>query len=109
MAYAALADAKAEEDRAALVQAPVRLLGISVKDGIEICADEGDLIIFNPTCVHSASRNISSAPRYVYFTSYYHPSAEWLNRWLRERNYRDHFPDSLRDGLPSDLRFLLDD
>ena len=49
-------------------------------DGIEICANDGDLIIFNPLCYHSSSPNRTDQPRYVYFTSFYHPSAAPPNR-----------------------------
>lgn len=77
-------------------------------DGIEICADDGDLIVFNPLCYHSSSPNRTNRPRYVYFTSFYHPSAARLIDLVRRTQYRDNFPASLRQGLPPELQSLLD-
>ena len=76
-------------------------------DGIEICAGEGDLILFNPLCFHSASQNRTDRPRYVYFTSFYDTSAARLIEFVRRTGYRDQFPDSLRQALPPGLRPLL--
>ena len=77
-------------------------------DGIEICANDGDLIVFNPLCYHASSPNRTDRPRYVYFTSFYHPSAARLIELVRRTKYRDDFPDSLRQGLPPELQRLLD-
>ena len=77
-------------------------------EGVEICGDDGDLIVFNPLCCHAASPNRTQQPRYVYFTSFYHPSATRLVELVRRTKYRDDFPDSLRQGLPSDLQPLLE-
>ncbi len=77
-------------------------------DGIEICANDGDLIVFNPLCYHASSPNRTDRPRYVYFTSFYHPSAARLIELVRRTKYRDNFPDSLRQGLPPELQSLLD-
>lgn len=77
-------------------------------DGIEICANDGDLIVFNPLCYHASSANRTDRPRYVYFTSFYHPSAARLIELVCRTKYRDNFPDSLRQGLPSELQSLLD-
>ena len=77
-------------------------------DGIEICANDGDLIVFNPLCYHSSSPNRTNRPRYVYFTSFYHPSAARLIELVRRTKYRDNFPNSLRQGLPPELQSLLD-
>lgn len=77
-------------------------------DGIEICANDGDLIVFNPLCCHSSSPNRTDRPRYVYFTSFYHPSAARLIDLVRRTKYRDNFPNSLRQGLPPELQSLLD-
>ena len=49
-------------------------------DGVEICAEEGDLILFNPLCFHSASQNRTDRPRYVYFTSFYDTSGGAADR-----------------------------
>ena len=76
-------------------------------DGVEICAEEGDLIVFNPLCFHSASQNRSDRARYVYFTSFYDTSAARLIEFVRRTGYRDQFPDSLRQAMPSEQRPLL--
>ena len=78
-------------------------------DGIEICGNDGDLIVFNPLCYHSASPNKTKQSRYVYFTSFYHPSAARLKELIRRTGYRDHFPESLRSSLTTELRVLLDE
>jgi ectoine hydroxylase-related dioxygenase (phytanoyl-CoA dioxygenase family) len=77
-------------------------------EGIEICANDGDLILFNPLCYHASSPNRTQQPRYVYFTSFYHPSATRLVELVRRTEYRDHFPDSLRQGLGPELQYLLE-
>jgi ectoine hydroxylase-related dioxygenase (phytanoyl-CoA dioxygenase family) len=77
-------------------------------DGIEILADDGDLIVFNPLSYHAASPNRTEQPRYVYFTSFYHPSAARLVELVRRTEYRDNFPDSLRQGLAPELQTLLE-
>jgi hypothetical protein len=79
-----------------------------LEDGVEICADEGDLIVFNPLCFHAASPNRTQQPRYAYFTSYYDTGATRLIEFVRRTGYRDGFPDSLRHGLPEELRTILD-
>ena len=79
-----------------------------VEGGVEICANEGDLIVFNPLCFHASSDNRTDQPRYVYFTSFYDPSAARLVEFVRKSEYRDGFPDSLRQGLPPELRTLLE-
>ena len=81
---------------------------IEDSDGIEICGNDGDLIVFNPLCYHSASPNRTQQPRYVFFTSFYHPSAARLKELVGRTNYRDHFPESLRAGLTPELQLLLE-
>jgi ectoine hydroxylase-related dioxygenase (phytanoyl-CoA dioxygenase family) len=78
------------------------------REAIEVCPDEGDLLVFNPMCVHSASRNVRTEPRYVYFASFFDKSAAWLSERLDGMHYRSGFPDSLRQGLPETLARLLD-
>ena len=77
-------------------------------DGMEICPNDGDLIVFNPLCYHASSTNRTDRPRYVYFTSFYHPSAARLIELIHRTKYRDNFPASLRQGLPLKLQSLLD-
>ena len=96
-----------ESDRDALAANPIAVADIDVGGGVEICAEEGSVVLFNPMCLHSASFNNRAEPRYVYFTSFYDPSAAWLVEFLRKTRYRDCFPDSLYRSLPNDLHYLL--
>ena len=107
LAYAANVEPRSEAERQQLHADPTGVAGIDPDKGIEICGREGDLIIFNPMCLHSGSKNQRAELRYVYFTSFYDASAEWLVESFRKTGYRDGFPDSLRQGLPADLRHLL--
>jgi len=79
-----------------------------MREAVEVCPEEGDLLIFNPMCLHSASRNVRTEPRYVYFASFFDASATWLRNRLDQIGYRSGFPESLRDGLPAPLKRLLD-
>lgn len=108
LTYDANRGAKSEAERRALAANPLEVAGVDPRDGIEICANDGDLLLFNAMCLHGSSRNRTQRPRYVYFTSFYDPSASWLVNFCRRSKYRDNFPDSLRSGLPSQLRSLLD-
>ena len=107
LTYAASAKINTAEDLAQLKRDPVGVAGIDTSKGIEICPNEGDLLIFNPMALHSASGNATDQPRYVYFTSYFDTSATELWNALRETKYRDGFPDELREQLPEELRPLL--
>ncbi len=99
-------DAEREGGRHSIQQHTAAITGAR-DDGIEICASDGDLIVFNPLCYHAASSNQTEQPRYVYFTSFYHPSATRLVELLHRTEYRDNFPDSLRQGLAPELQTLL--
>ena len=58
--------------------------------------------------LQGSSRKRTQQSRHVYFASFCDPSATWLVHFCRTRKYRDDFPDSLRLGLPPELRSLLD-
>jgi ectoine hydroxylase-related dioxygenase (phytanoyl-CoA dioxygenase family) len=96
-----------EEGLAQFKANPIEVAGIDVNEAIEVLPEEGDMIIFNPMALHSASTNVTDVPRYVYFASFHDSSAEYLKNFLRETNYSPKFPDSLRDNLPQDLQKLL--
>jgi hypothetical protein len=85
-----------------------KLAGVDTAKAIEVPANEGDVIVFNPMALHSASGNASDTPRYVYFASFMDASAKRLDEELAKTNYRSNFPDSLREGLPADLKQILD-
>ncbi len=76
-------------------------------DGREICANDGDLIVFNPLCYHASSPNRTDRPRRI-FHLILSPLSGSPNRTSAPNKYRDSFPDSLRQGLPSELQSLLD-
>ncbi|MBA2479093.1 MAG: phytanoyl-CoA dioxygenase family protein [Planctomycetes bacterium] len=95
-------------DQVAFKDEVMRTAGVDLTRGIEILPNEGDLVLFHPTCVHSGSRNTRAQARYVMFMSFFDVSATDLNAYLRSEKYRDRFPDSLRDHLPPEMRSLLD-
>jgi hypothetical protein len=80
--------------------------GVDLSAGIEVHGAEGDLLVFNPMCAHSASGNCTDQPRYVYFASFMDLSAAYLRDHLRVTAYRDKIPDYLRAALPPDLHLL---
>lgn len=86
---------------------PIGVAGLDLNDAIEAQANEGDLLVFNPMCLHSASANHSASPRYVYFASFMDESATYLQKFLRDTGYSKGFPDSLRDNLRPELHSLL--
>ena len=107
LAYAVNRGTRSEEQRQQLQKDPIGICGIDTDRGIEICGDDGDLIIFNAMCLHSASLNKRPESRYVYFTSFYDASADWLVDHVRRTRYRDCFPNSLYRDLPARLHHLL--
>lgn len=107
LTYAASAGMQTAADLARLKKDPAGVAGVDPADGIEICPEEGDLLVFNPMALHSASGNATQQPRYVYFASFFDVAARALHDELRRTKYRDGFPDSLRDRLPKKLRPLL--
>ena len=111
--YAAAQKLGSTEKLDELKRDPVGVADIDLTGAIEVCPEEGDLLVFNPMCLHSASRNVSDVSRYVYFASFYDASAEYLadflkDIYLKDANAGKGFPDSLRDNLPSDLKVLLE-
>lgn len=96
------------EKLAALKNEPIDMAEIDLSEAVEVLPNEGDLLVFNPMCLHSPSPNTSHQPRYVYFASFMDSSAEYLRHHLLSTGYHHGFPDSLRDNLPCDLQSLLD-
>ena len=88
---------------------PIGVADINLDDQIEVLPSEGDLLVFNPMCLHSASTNVSDEPRYVYFASFMDASAQYLSDFLESVNYQRAFPDSLRENLPAQFHSLLDE
>ena len=108
LTYGASAKMQTIEELQELKQDPAGIAGVDVRQGIEICPNEGDLLIFNPMALHSGSGNATDQPRYVHFASFFDTSATYLWNALRRTKYRDGFPDSLRENLPKDLLSLLE-
>ncbi len=88
---------------------PIGAAALDLDDVIEVRANEGDLFVFNPMCLHSASTNLSNQPRYVYFASFMDKSAAHLKEHLKKVNYQRAVPDSLRGNLRAELLPLLAD
>jgi len=108
LTYKASAQMHTAEELSQLKGDPVGVAGIDINNGIEICPNEGDLLIFNPMALHSGSGNATDQSRYVYFASFFDTSATEFWDELRRTKYRDGFPDSLRQNLPQDLLPLLE-
>ncbi len=105
--YAAARELGSPQALVALKENPADVANVDLSQAIELQPALGDLLIFNPMCLHSASSNVSDAPRYVYFASFYDASAAYLREFLESTNYNKGFPDSLRDNLPDELQPLL--
>lgn len=105
--FAAAAKLGSENRLAELKTAPIEMAGIDVSQAIEVCAEEGDLLVFNPMALHASSVNTTPQPRYVYFASFHDTSARYLKAELDRTNYLRPVPDTLRDNLPRQLQSLL--
>lgn len=105
--YAVTAKMTTEEELQTLFENPAEKAGVDLSEAIEVLPEEGDLLVFNPMALHTASRNVATESRYVYFASFFDASAEYLQGFLNKSKVRDVFPDSLRDGLPAELHSLL--
>ena len=107
LTYAASAQMRTAEELGTLKRDAAGVAGIDTSKGIEVCPNEGDLLIFNPMALHAGSVNATDETRYVYFASFFDTSATELWDELRRLKCRDGFPDSLRANLPDDLLSLL--
>ena len=107
LTYAAAEKLGSVEELTTLKNDPIGVAGIDVSQAIEMQPQEGDLFVFNPMCLHSASVNTSSQSRYVYFASFMDSSAQYLREFLDKTGYQRAFPDSLRDNLPTALQSLI--
>ena len=96
-----------EERLSELKASPIEVAGIDTNEAIEVCANEGDLLVFNPMALHSPSVNTTTEPRYVYFASFYDESADYLKRHLQATNYCPQFSADLTQHLQEQLRPLL--
>jgi len=105
--YAATAKLSDEKELKEFQSNVIEKAGIDISEAIEVLPEDGDLLVFNPMALHSASANVGEHSRYVYFASFFDTSADYLQRRLDEKNVRGHFPDSLRDNLPDELKILL--
>lgn len=108
LTYAASAKMTTEEELKQLKADPIEVAGIDTSEAIEVLPDEGDLIVFNPMALHSASYNNDRDPRYAYFCSFFDASATRLRAGLDARQHRSRFPESLREALPAELQSMLD-
>ena len=91
-----------------LKENPIEVAQLDLDDAIEVLPQEGDLLVFNPMCLHSGSTNISDQSRYVYFASFMDESAKFLQKNLSDINYQRAFPDSMREAMPENLKYLLE-
>lgn len=109
--YATAAKTTTPEELEALHHDPIGVAGIDTSQAIEVRPNDGDLLIFNPMCLHSASGNASTQSRYVYFASFFDVSAKEFWQMFRDENSfneRNNYPDSLREALPKEFVPLLE-
>ena len=64
LTYAASAQMHTAEELNTLRRDPAGVAGIDASKGIEVCPNEGDLLIFNPMALHSGSGNSTDQARY---------------------------------------------
>lgn len=107
LTYAAAGRTTNPEELAALKNDPATVAGIDLNRAIEVCPQDGDLLIFNPMCLHSASGNATDRPRYVYFASFADASAKRLWDHMTETHYRDKILETLRARLPAEHQELV--
>lgn len=109
LTYATTAKLNSKEQLDAMKANVIEAAGIDLEKAIEIPANEGDVLIFNPMCLHAGAPNVCDSPRYVYFASFMDKSADYLANHLREARYLPKgFPDTLRNPLPGNRRHLVD-
>ena len=94
-------------DQKTIKEEILRIANVDKTKAVEIPASEGDLVMFNPMCLHAGSRNTLKQSRYVMFMQFMDVAATELNAVLNNMKWRDGFPDSLRNGLPPQWRSLL--
>ena len=93
--YAATAGLLGEGELEQFKKDPAGVAKVDLSEAIEVCPEDGDLLIFNPMCLHSASTNTRSTPRYVYFASFMDASAAYLQRSLNAMKYKRALPEEL--------------
>ncbi len=102
-AYEHFARLGRDEDRE--IYAPAWVAGLECEPLLEVTGGEGDLIVFDPMCIHSPSDNHTDQPRYVYHCSYFDASAPWIGR--HRDKLCDPFPPSLCESLPAGMKSLV--
>jgi ectoine hydroxylase-related dioxygenase (phytanoyl-CoA dioxygenase family) len=91
----------------ALKANPVEVAGIDMSNAVTLEARAGDLVVFNPMCLHSVSGNIAPQSRYVYFASFMDAAAKTLLDSLGKRNFRAAVPEDVRNAIPGEFQYLL--
>jgi hypothetical protein len=81
--------------------------GVDESAGVEVLAQDGDLIVFDPMCVHSASANTRRESRYIVNHAFYDASSADLEALWEATHERAHFSEELRRALPAGKRRLL--
>jgi hypothetical protein len=81
--------------------------GIDESTGIEVLVNDGDLVVFDPMCVHAPSANTRPEPRYILNQILYDASAADLTALWVDCGDRWPIPDEMRAALPERHRHLL--
>jgi len=105
--YAAAADLDTDEALDAFKADVVNRARLDVSDYTQVNANEGDLLIFNPMCLHSASANSTDQPRYVYFASFMHRDAKYLKGRLNAYGQKPVYPEGFEQQFPANRRHLV--
>lgn len=105
--YAATAKLQTEEELDAFKGKVIERAGLDTSDYTQVNATEGDLLIFNPMCLHSASPNSADVPRYVYFASFMHKDAEYLKGRLKKYGSKPNYPEGFENQFPEHRRHLV--
>jgi ectoine hydroxylase-related dioxygenase (phytanoyl-CoA dioxygenase family) len=85
----------------------IKRAGIDVSKMKPVLAEDGDLLIFNPMALHSASRNSTNVSRYVYFASFRHKDSDFLNAELKVSPTKPNYHPDFAKWFPPHLKDLI--
>jgi ectoine hydroxylase-related dioxygenase (phytanoyl-CoA dioxygenase family) len=108
LTYQATRNLHTTEELKAFQKDVIKQAGIDTSKLKHVLAEDGDLLIFNPMALHSASRNSTSVPRYVYFASFRHKDGEFLREELKRSPTKPHYPEDFGSRFPAHLKDLIE-
>ncbi len=108
LTYKATQNLHTAEELKAFQKDVIKQAGIDTSKLKNVLAEDGDLLIFNPMALHSSSRNSTNVPRYVYFASFRHKDAAFLNEELKRSPTKPHYPEDFGQQFPPHLKDLIE-